>query len=58
MQKYVLLYVAWLAGVLAMAGIAAVWYKRVEEIGIREMADRAFRPAATDDTEDTGLSGE
>lgn len=57
MQKYVLLYVAWLAGVLAMAGIAAVWYKRVEEIGLREMAERAFG-TATDDTEATGLNGE
>lgn len=67
MRRYVLMYAGWLIGVLTMTAIAVVWYRRVEEIGYGELADRMMHPRATDAPEatedDTGfltgkLSGE
>lgn len=46
MRNYALMYLGWLLGVLAMAAIAAVWYKHVEEIGISELADHFRAPDA------------
>jgi len=54
MNRYVLMYVGWLAGVLAMSAIAVVWYRHVEGIGYGELADRMrTRGGATDAPEDT-----
>lgn len=50
MRKYVIAYMAWIVGVLAMAGAALAWYRYVEGIGMRELASRL---RATDDTEAT-----
>lgn len=40
MKRYVLMYMAWLAGVLTMAAAATAWYRYVEEIGTTELAAR------------------
>lgn len=50
MQKYIIAYLAWLLGVLCMAGAALAWYRHVEQIGLRELAARM---AATDAPEAT-----
>jgi phosphatidylserine decarboxylase len=51
MRKYVAAYVLWLTAVLGMAAVAVTWYKKVEEIGYRELADRLRN--ATEATEAT-----
>jgi hypothetical protein len=48
MQKYLIAYGAWLAGVLTMAGIALAWYKHVERIGVTELAARMAERTETD----------
>lgn len=53
MTRYMLMYAAWLAGVLTMAAVAVAWYKHVEEIGLQELGDRLTQTPATGDTEDT-----
>lgn len=40
MRKYVYAYAAWLAGVGVMAAVALAWYRYVEKIGLRELAER------------------
>lgn len=54
MSKYMIAYLGWVAGTLAMTGIGLAWYRHVEGIGIRELASRLN---ATDDTEATGTDG-
>lgn len=53
MRKYVAAYAVWLAAVLAGAAVAIAWYKRVEEIGYRELASRLRPDDATEATEAT-----
>lgn len=54
MRRYVLMYAGWIAGVVAMSAIAVAWYRYVEEIGYREVANRLrSREAATDAPEAT-----
>lgn len=51
MRKYVAAYAAWLIAVLAMAAVATAWYKRVEQIGYRELASRLRTTEATEATD-------
>lgn len=54
MRKYVVAYAVWLVAVLAMATVAAAWYKHVEEIGARELLNRLRDTEATEDTDSHG----
>lgn len=49
MRKYLVAYGAWLVGVLTMAGIALAWYRHVEGIGLRDLAERVNGPDETPD---------
>lgn len=40
MRKYTIAYVAWLTAVLAAAGVALHWYRKVEQIGMAEALRR------------------
>lgn len=51
-NKYIIAYLGWVAGTLLMSGVALAWYRKVEDIGWREVGAR-FRTDATGDTEDT-----
>lgn len=52
MRRYVAAYMAWFLAVGMMAWAALLWYKRVEEIGYRELASRIrAREVATEVTE-------
>lgn len=52
MNRYLIAYLGWLAGTLVMAGIALGWYRRVEGIGLDEVASK-LAGRATDATEAT-----
>lgn len=48
MHKYIAAYMAWFIAVGMMAWAALEWYKRVEEIGYRELATRLRNREATE----------
>jgi hypothetical protein len=50
LRKYVVAYVAWLAFIAVAAAVAVSWYRKVEQIGWQEVADRL----RDDDTEHDG----
>lgn len=52
MNRYVIAYIGWLIGTLGMAAAALAWYKRVEQIGIRELASRMTATDAPEATAD------
>lgn len=42
MKRYIIAYGAWLMGVFACAAVMLAWYKHVQEIGWRELANIAL----------------
>lgn len=56
MRHYSLMYVGWIAGVITMAAVAVAWYRHVEAIGLRALADRMTEDHATGATEATETS--
>lgn len=58
MKKYVTAYALWFLGVLAMAAVAAAWYRYVEDIGVRELASRLRATDATDATDGESRNGD
>lgn len=58
MTQYLRAYLLWFSFVAAAAAVAVAWYRHVEEIGLREVAER-LQERDTEDTEDTdGENGE